>query len=167
MEQQLTYTEASLPTIKQSKHSLYANYGAMLLGYIIEVVKEIAVAEQYLTEVFNELQNKDIEEILAPGSNAFVRLQQLTRKKLSSFISSIESRADGVEISAKKAIRGNKIIDLMDNEQQVVFCGVHYHGKTTANLASELNKPEDDIRKLLRESFIIIRKNRNDTGIHQ
>lgn len=138
----------------------------MLLGYIKEVVKEIAIAEQYLIEVFNDLQHKDIEEILAPGANAFLRLQQLTRKKLSSFISTVEDCADQVEITTKKAIQGNKFIDLMDQEQQLVFCGVHYHGKTTAALATELNKPEDTIRQLLRESFTIIRKNRNDTAVH-
>ncbi|MEB0250060.1 hypothetical protein QN344_07915, partial [Mucilaginibacter sp. 5B2] len=160
------HTEASLPTIKQSKHSLYTNYGAMLLGYIKEVVKEIAIAEQYLIEVFNDLQHKDIEEILAPGANAFLRLQQLARKKLSSFISTVEDCADQVEITTKKAIQSNKFIEMMNQEQQLVFCGVHYHGKTTAKLATELNKPEDTIRQLLRESFTIIRKNRNDTAVH-
>ncbi|MEB0263089.1 MULTISPECIES: hypothetical protein [unclassified Mucilaginibacter] len=166
MKQQLIHTEASLPTIKQSKHSLYTNYGAMLLGYIKEVVKEIAIAEQYLIEVFNDLQHKDIEEILAPGANAFLRLQQLARKKLSSFISTVEDCADQVEITTKKAIQSNKFIEMMNQEQQLVFCGVHYHGKTTAKLATELNKPEDTIRQLLRESFTIIRKNRNDTAVH-
>ena len=138
----------------------------MLLGYIKEVVKEIAIAEQYLIEVFNDLQHKDIEEILAPGANAFLRLQQLARKKLSSFISTVEDCADQVEITTKKAIQSNKFIEMMNQEQQLVFCGVHYHGKTTAKLATELNKPEDTIRQLLRESFTIIRKNRNDTTLH-
>ena len=136
------------------------------MGYIKEVVKEINVAEQYLVEVFNDLQHTDIEEILAPGANAFLRLQQLTRKKLSSFISTVEDCTDEAEITSKKAITGNKFIDMMDKEQQLVFCGVHYHGKTTANLATELNKTEDAIRQLLRESFTIIRKNRNDTAVH-
>ena len=138
----------------------------MLLGYIKEVVKELTVAEQYLIEVFNDLQHTDIEEILSPGANTFLRLQQLARKKLSSFITTIEDCADQAEIITKKTIQGNKFIDLMDQEQQLVFCGVHYHGKTTANLAAELNITEDAIRQLLRESFTIIRKNRNDTAVH-
>lgn len=132
----------------------------MLLGYIKEVVKEITVAEQYLIEVFNDLQHKDIEEILQPGSNAFLRLQQMARKKLSSFISTVEDCADQAEISAKKAVTENKFVNLMDNDQQLVFCGVHYHGKTTSVLAVELNKTEETIRHLLRESFNIIRTNR-------
>jgi hypothetical protein len=65
LKQQLTYTDASLPAIKQNKHSLYTSYGAMLLGYIQEVVKEQAVAEQYLIELFNELKATDIKDLLA------------------------------------------------------------------------------------------------------
>ncbi|GGH13622.1 sigma-70 family RNA polymerase sigma factor [Mucilaginibacter phyllosphaerae] len=166
MKQQLTSTEASLPVLKQSKHSLYISYGALLLGYIKEVVKELALAEQYLTEVFNELKAQDIEEILKPGANAFLRLQQMARKKLSSFINTVENCNDQAEISAKKGITGNKFISLMNQEQQLVFCGIHYHGKNTAKLAEELNKPENTIRALLRESFIIIRNYRNDTAVH-
>lgn len=139
----------------------------MLLGYIKEAVKDQTVAEQYLIEVFNELKATDIKDMMAPGANAFLGLQQIARKKLSSFISTVEDCADANEVAAKKTITGNKFIDMMDHEQQLVFCGVHYHGKTTAKLATELNKPEDTIRQLLRESFTIIRNNRNDTAVHQ
>ena len=139
----------------------------MLLGYIQEVVKQQVIAEQYLIEVFNELKTADVKDMMAPGANTFLRLQQKARKKLSSFISSVEDCADPNEITTQKTITGNKFIKLMGHEQQLVFCGVHYHGKTTAKLAAELNKPEDTIRQLLRESFTIIRNNRNDTAIHQ
>jgi hypothetical protein len=165
LEQQLTHTEASLPTIKQTKHSLYTNYACMLLGYINEVVKDKAVAEQYLIELFNELQPPDLEEILAPGANAFCRLQLLARKKLASFVTSIEACATGEEAASKKGIEGNKFITLMGHEQQLVFCGVHYHGKSIVKLAAELNKPEAAIKQLLKESFTIIRNNRNDTAV--
>lgn len=166
MKQQLTYTEASLPTIKQTKHSLYTKYGPLLLGYIKEVVKELNIAEQYLAEIFNELKDQDIEELLKPGAKPFLGLQQLARKKLSSFISTLEYCTDRNEIEAKKSITGNKFINLMNREQQLVFCGIHYHGKTIATLATELNKSEHTVKVLLRESFIIIRKHRNDTAVH-
>ena len=138
----------------------------MLLGYIQEVVKDVAIAEQYLIEVFNELKAPDMEEILAPGANAFLYLQQITRKKLSYFVNAADDLADEAETTAKKVINGNKFINLMDHDQRLVFCGIHYHGKSTAKLAAELNKPEDAIRIILRESFNIIRKNRNDTAVH-
>ena len=139
----------------------------MLLGYISEVVKEPAIAEQYLVEIFNELTAKDIEEIPEQGSGTFLRLQQLARKKLSLFINTVEDCPDVKEIALKKAVQGNKFIDMMGQEQRQVFCGIHYHGKNTSQLAAELNKPEHIIRQLLRESFTIIRNNRNDTAVHQ
>lgn len=139
----------------------------MLLGYIKEVVKEQAVAEQYLIELFNELKATDIKELMDNGVNQFLRLQQIARKKLSSFISTVEDCSDQDEINSKKTINGNKFIDMMHHEQQLVFCGMHYHGKTIVKLAAELNISEDTIRQLLRESFTIIRNNRNDTAVHQ
>jgi DNA-directed RNA polymerase specialized sigma24 family protein len=167
LEEQLTYSNASITIIKQTKHSLYKDYGSMLYGYIREVVKDTAAAEQYLLEVFNELKAQDIDEITEQGANPFLYLQKSARKKMSSFINTIEDCPDEQEISAKKIIRGNKFIDMMGQEQRHVFCGVHYHGKTTAKLAAELNKPELIIRQLLRESFTIISNNRNDTTVHQ
>lgn len=131
----------------------------MLFGYINEVVKDHAVTEQYVVDLFNELQTKDLEEILAPGANAFCRLQQLARKKIASFVTTVENCGDPEKATSHKTIKGNKFIDSMGKDQQAVFCGIHYHGKTTATLAGELNKPEATIRQLLKESFIIIRNN--------
>ena len=136
----------------------------MLLGYIFEVVKSTQVAEQYLIDVFNQLQFTDIQAISKPGINTFCQLQQIARKKLASFTSSVEDCAEEEAKSPSNVIKGNKYIELMAPEQQEVFCGVHYHGKSTSALAAELNKPEEAIRRILRESFLIIRNQRNDTA---
>jgi hypothetical protein len=165
LKQQLTYPEA-LPTIKQTKLSLYTNYSGMLLGYIQQVVKDRLIAEQYLVELFSELQPLTLEEISAPGTNAFCRLQQLARNKLASYISTVGDCADQLGDTDKKNLQGNKFTDMMSHEQQLVFCGIHYHGKSTAALAIELNKPEATIRQLLKDSFTIIRNTRNDTGVY-
>ena len=135
----------------------------MLYGYIKEVVKESAVAEQYIVDVFNELTTQDIENISQQNISTFLCLQQLARKKLFLFIDTVNEQ----EIAANNTIHGNKLIDMMGQEQRHVFCEVHYHGKTTAQLATELNQSEDTIRQILRQSFTIIRKNRNDTTVHQ
>ncbi|MBL4675219.1 MAG: sigma-70 family RNA polymerase sigma factor [Mucilaginibacter sp.] len=154
MREQLTYNEASLPSVKQAAQELYTNYGAMLLGYITEVVKDRPAAEGYLADVFSGLSTGDIYHIAgtADGST-YVRLQQYTRKKLVSFISTTDDCAN-VEI------KGNRLIDLMNPEQQLVFCGLHYHGKTIGKLAGELNKTDEEIRQILKQSFNIIRSNR-------
>jgi hypothetical protein len=54
----------------------------------------------------------------------------------------------------------------MTLEQLHVFCGLHYHGKNTITLAAELGKSEDDIRKILKESFTLIRNSHGHTGLH-
>ncbi len=127
----------------------------MLLGYISEVVKSSAEAERYLVDVFNQLQTSDVHDITSPGVNTFLYLQAMARKKLASFISSVEKCPD-----EKLIVKGNRFVNMMATDQQRVFCGVHYHGKSTANIAAEMNTSEAAVRKLLREAFITIRNNR-------
>ncbi|WP_147321983.1 sigma-70 RNA polymerase sigma factor region 4 domain-containing protein [Mucilaginibacter conchicola] len=158
MREQLTFNEAALPSIKQAAHELYTNYGAMLLGYIIEVVKDRPVAEGYLADIFSGLSVGDIQYIAGtPDGSTYCRLQQYTRNKLVSFVNTVDDCADSPD---NVTIRGNRLIDLMTAEQQLVFCGVHYHGKSVSSLANELNKTSDEIRQILKQSFNIIRSNR-------
>ena len=164
LKPKLTKTEASLPSAMQTKQSLYNSYANMLLGYLFEALKNKTVAEQYLVDIFNELQFADIQAISAPGVNTFCQLQMMARKKLASFLTAADECADADGKPNGLVISGNKFIDMMSAEQQIVFCGVHYHGKKTTVLAAELNKPEAEIKRILKESLIIIRKQRNDTA---
>jgi hypothetical protein len=156
LKQQLAYTDQAVPLVMQTKQGLYNRYGAMLLGYILEVVKTPATAEQFLVDIFNDLQPEDIQAVTRYGVNTFCQLQVIARKKLSSFKATVNECAD----DDTTVIKGNNFIDMMQPEQQVVFCGMHYHGKSAAKLAAELNKPEGAIRQLLKEAFLIIRSNR-------
>ena len=158
MREQLTHTEATLPSIKQASHELYTNYGAMLLGYIIEVVKDRSVAEGYLADIFSGLNVGDIQYIAGtPDGSTYIRLQHYTRSKLVSFVNTVD---DCDDLPDNMAVKGNRLIDLMNAEQQFVFCGVHYHGKAITLLANELNKTDDEIKQILKQSFNIIRSNR-------
>jgi hypothetical protein len=158
LREQLTYNEAALPSVKQAAHELYTNYGAMLLGYIIEVVKDRSVAEGYLADIFSGLTVGDIQYIAGtPDGSTYCRLQQYTRTKLVSFINTVDDCADSPD---NIAIKGNRLINLMSAEQQLVFCGTHYHGKPINQLAKELNKTNDEIKQILKQSFNIIRSNR-------
>ena len=119
------------------------------MGYIVEAVKNRDIAEQHLIAVFNDVQN-ELDEFAKPGVNVFCRLQLMARKKLVSFF---ESSAEPAP--PKKS--NNKYIAQMNREQQIVFYGVHLQGKTITRLATELNKPDEAIRKILKECFTIIR----------
>lgn len=155
LKEQLTYTETSLPSIKQAKQALYTSYSGMLLGYIVEVVKDHAVAEKYLIDIFTGLQANDIQDIFNPDNGSvYCRLQNYARKKLRHVYNTV------AECGGQPNLNSNRVTGLMNAEQQHVFCGLHYHSKSIAQLANELNKDEDAIRQILKQSFNIIRSNR-------
>nr|WP_294944377.1 hypothetical protein [uncultured Mucilaginibacter sp.] len=141
----------------QTKQSLYNSYANMLLGYLFEAVKDMVVAEQYLVDIFNELQFADIQAITKPGVNTFCQLQMLARKKCAEFLATVVGCAGPDATQTGVQIPNNKFIKMMGPEQQQVFCGIHYHGKTIGTLAAELKQPEEAIRRILKESFTIIR----------
>lgn len=149
-----------------SLRNLYDNYGAKLLGYLIEVVQDRHIAEQYLIEVFNEIAKKPAD-YNANGLSTLSQLQMLARKKLQPYYQTIRDCEPQQQQKAyTAAIPQNKYLSQMTPEQQHVFCGLHYHGKSTAMLAAELGKPENDIRKILKESFTLIRTSNGHKGLH-
>lgn len=131
----------------------------MLLGYIFEVVKNRQVAEQYLVTVFNDAAN-ELDEFYKPGVNAFCRLQLMARKKLAPFFENTDGYSTTGEVPDNTSLGKNKFIKQMTNEQQLVFCGAHWQGKTTSKIAAELGRPDDDIRRILKECFTIIRSSK-------
>jgi hypothetical protein len=139
--------------------ALYNQYGAMLLGYIFEVVKNMTVAEQYLVAVFKDLPH-EADEISKLGVGSFCQLQMLARKKLSGFFDSVKDCAVADMPQVKAADNKNKYIALMTSEQKLVFCGVYWHGKSMTKLAAELEKTEDAVKRLLKECFTTIRNSR-------
>lgn len=152
-----------MPNGVQTRQDLYNSYGSMLLGYLFEVTKSKPVAEQYLVDIFNGLQFTDIQAITKPGVNTFCQLQVIARKKLASFLETVVECADPAVKPKTLPEQSNKFTDLMEPEQRQVFCGIHYHGKSAGILAAELNKTEEAIRQILKESFNVIRNQRNDT----
>ncbi|MBK0377713.1 hypothetical protein [Mucilaginibacter segetis] len=166
MKQQLAYSEILPNDVLEAKTELYKGYADMLLGYIFEVVKNQEMAEQYLADLFNELTFSDIQEMTMPEVNTYCRLQDIARRKLMSFFNSVDDCGQKLHTNNGTVIRKNRFIDLMDAQQQHVFCGIHYNGKSISVLAHELNTCEADIKKILKESFTIIRKNRNVAGLH-
>ena len=131
----------------------------MLFGYLFEALKSRPTAERYLVDIFNELQFAEIQAITKPGVNTFCQLQIMARKKTAAFLETSEERA-APATTAGVQIPNNQFVNLMEPEQQQVFCGIYYHGKTAGALAAELNKTEEAIRRILKESFTIIRAQR-------
>lgn len=135
---------------------LYQQYGAALFGYLIEVFKDRVVAEQCLVDFFKDLPN-ELEELSKPGVNVFRHLQVALRKKAALYARSVRvivaTGAAPDDVTDGK----NKFTAPMNNDERLVFCGIYRHGKTIADLAAELGKSEDTIRRILKECFTSIR----------
>lgn len=131
-------------------HELYDRYSGMLFGYIHEVVKDPVVAEQQLVSFYSTVKDH-LHELYADDANIWCQLQRLLKKHLTTSDKPIER---DVMISHS----GNKYLGMMNNEQRYVFYYVYYHGKSTAELSHILDKPEDQVRKHLKEAFAILRQ---------
>lgn len=152
MIQQGILTNSSAQT-----RTLYDEYAPLLLGYIQEVVKDKKLAEQYLIAVFNEVP-EHLSELLQPQTNTFLALQLLTRKILANFFKTIPVCTTLTDYKRYLPDRPNKFLAGMTKEQQLIFCSIHYHGKSISALAAELNMSEDAIKKILQQAFAAIRR---------
>lgn len=137
--------------------ALYDEYAGLLFGYIYEVVKDREMAEQYLISVFNEIP-RHIHEIKQPGANIYRQLQVITRRVLSGYFENIPVCKTTDPENNYLPSRPSKFLSGMTEEQRLIFCSIHYHGKTISVLAAELQKPEDTIRKILQQAFTVIRR---------
>ena len=152
MNHNISLTNASL-----TMQAIYDEYAGMLLGYIFEVVKDKNLAEQYLIAVFNELP-RHLNDVAQPGVNTYYRLQLLARKMLAAFFETIPACNNTDDGFSYLPARPNKFLDSMNKEEQLIFCSVHYHRKSISTLATELNKPEEVIKKILQQAFAAIRR---------
>ncbi|GAA4921993.1 hypothetical protein [Mucilaginibacter defluvii] len=131
---------------------IYNRYAGMLLGYIYDVVKDKALAEQYLADTFIAVV-KVPELFNNPNDNVYCKLQMIARKRLAGYFKSVGN----CEVDEIVSNRPNTFLSKMNVRQQTVFCGVHYHGKSIPTIAAEMNEDEDVVRRVLREAFVIIR----------
>ena len=136
--------------------TLYDEYADILFGYIYEVVKDKEMAEQYLISVFNELR-WHLHEIQRPGLNTYHQLQLMTREILSDYFETIPVCKITDPEKTYLPSKPNKFLSGMTEEQRLIFCSIHYHGKSISMLAAEMNKPEEAVKKILQQAFAAIR----------
>lgn len=131
-------------------NSLYDAYAGMLFGYIFEVVRDRKTAEDCLVKTFSSIAEKFNETSWDEG-NTWCRLQRFVKNEMAAFYRATES-------NEAPAALPNIYLNEMTDEQRLVFCNIYYSKKTTAQLAAEMNKPETDIKQLLKTAFAVIRK---------
>jgi len=133
--------------------SLYDRHAGMLLGYIFEIVKDRKLAEEYLVEIFCDI-SQHFNELNWDGVNNWCQLQRFTRRKLSQLT---HAELFGERIGITNGLN-NRYAEHFTAEQHLVFHDVYYYGKSIEVISRELNKPEDSIRKTLKEAFAIMRR---------
>jgi DNA-directed RNA polymerase specialized sigma24 family protein len=136
--------------------ALYYRYSSWLLGYLMTVVKDYDLAEQYLVDVFKEVPNR-LPEFTGSESNPWLCLQQLAKSKLKNYTRTLRSGVAIKDQGTAERLRFDSYVNAMTTEQQIVFCGVYYYQKPTALLAQELNKADDEVKKILKEAFLMIK----------
>ena len=132
--------------------ALYYRYSSWLLGYLIEVVKDYTIAEQYLVEVFKEVPNR-LDDFSGPQNQHWKVLRNLAQSKLHG----VRVRDLNKDTTSPERLKFDGFVSNLTVEQQIVFCGVYYYQKSTQILAAELNMTDADIKKILKDAFIMIK----------
>jgi len=136
--------------------ALYYRYSSWLLGYLMAVVKDYELAEQYLLEVFKEVPNC-LHEFTGSENSAWLRLQVLAKSKLKGYTNTLRTAGTKTNVASDERLKFDSYVSNMTTEQQIVFCGVYYYQKSTVLLAQELNKADDEVKKILKEAFLKIK----------
>lgn len=136
--------------------ALYYRYSSWLLGYLMAVVKDYELAEQYLVEIFKEVPNR-LQDFTGSESSPWLCLQVLAKGKLKGYTSALRTNKSNINFDSMERLKFDSYVNSMTTEQQIVFCGVYYYQKSTALLAHELNKADDEVRKILKEAFLMIK----------
>lgn len=132
---------------------IFDRYGSTLLGYIFGVVNDHAKAEHYLIEIFTVI-SRFADELIRPGVNTWLRLQQLAKNFLYKSNWLVVSDANTKYDATKQS---NKFLNLLTAEQKHVFCNIYYGDKSIQALAQEMCKGDDYIKRCLREALSVMR----------
>lgn len=136
--------------------ALYYRYSSWLLGYLMEVVKDYEEAEQYLLDIFKEVPYR-LHEFTGADSKPWLCLQDMAKAKLKGITEGLRVNKPKNKIGSHERLRFDTFVSAMTTEQQIVFCGVYYYQKGTDVLAQELNKTDQEVKRILREAFIMIK----------
>jgi DNA-directed RNA polymerase specialized sigma24 family protein len=136
--------------------ALYYRYSSWLLGYLMTVVKDYELAEQYLVEIFKEVPSR-LQDFTGSNSSPWLALQLLAKSKLKEYTRALHVGKEKNNIDSAERLKFDSYVNAMTTEQQIVFCGVYYYQKSTALLAQELNKADNEVKKILKEAFLMIK----------
>lgn len=130
---------------------LYDKYAGMLLGFIRGTVQDRKRSEEHLISIITafSLETKGREV-------TWLKLRQYAQYKLKEFSTLNDWKANLDTAST------NNYLNLLEDDERVVFQAVYYQGKSLAQLVDLLNQSESILRTQLKSSIDKIRKARGN-----
>ena len=139
-----------------SVRNLYERYAGMLLGYILEVVKDRKLAEEYMVKFFSEI-SLTFDPDDWNGHNHWCKLQKLARYKIALYTEKPKNVELYMYNDTIHSAKDDFFAQLTDKQRQV-FYAIYYCRKPVAEISTDLNITEDLTRKTLKEAFAIMKQ---------
>ena len=136
---------------------VYDQYSGMLYGYLLKVLKDKEQAEKLLVGIFDDIA-KNVDESGNCDSYTWCGLYRMAKAKLMKLIND-EGNSNDQDMMVYTL--GNNMYQGMTDEQKQVFYETYYGGKKITQLAAQLSKSEESIKKTLMEAFTILRRGGN------
>lgn len=124
---------------------LYNRYADILNGYLIHITGNPEEAEEQLSKVFNCI-HRELGTTAVKVINNWPALLNFTKKTL---------------VLHKRYLTkdANPFDYYLSDEQWEVFYGSYYRAKSVSEIAIDLKKPKEEVRKILRATMSLIRIN--------
>ena len=136
---------------------VYDQYSGMLYGYLLKVLKDKEQAEKFLVSIFDDIA-KSADESGNCGPYTWCGLYRMAKDKV---MIHIDDEGNSSDQDTMVYTLGNNMYNGMTDDQKQVFYETYYGGKKVNQLAAQLNKSEELIKKTLMEAFTILRRGGN------
>jgi len=136
---------------------VYDQYGGMLYGYLLKVLKDKAQAEKFLVSIFDDIA-KSANESGNCGPYTWCGLYRIAKAKL---MIHMDDEGNSNDQDMMVYTLGNNMYNGMTDEQKQVFYETYYGGKKVTQVAAQLNKSEESVKKTLMEAFTTLRRGGN------
>jgi DNA-directed RNA polymerase specialized sigma24 family protein len=137
---------------------LYTRYSSMLFGYVLQFIPDKKEAEKLLIVIFAQLANR-LHEACLSASGIYCWMQAEARKIiLDHFRQSHNGHGKPAPNDhSRKAWYLAHLQDASDDQKRI-FRLVFFEGCSRETVAQEIHQDVPTVKKLLRESLLIIRK---------
>ena len=136
---------------------VYDQYSGMLYGFLLKVLKDKEQAEKLLVGIFDDIA-KNVGKSGNCGPYTWCGLYRMAKDKL---MIHMDDEGDSNDQDMMVYTLGNNMYNGMTDEQKQVFYETYYGGKKITQVAAQLNKSEESVKKTLMEAFTILRRGGN------